>query len=425
VSGCPRHAVSANRRWGNHDARRAFGHANTQRAMRVLIAVSCMVSSMRARADDHPIFNYLTQAVGDHWTEIDPEHRISDCSMRTTDYLDSHSYDASHDGWAVIGKWSFTWREVPDGENHCIYLERPERRGLTRQEALVLFAAKALPATGELKQWDPQEGCPDPLRWERMVIPSLPDKFEEGIGYSSSIYMVDFHGDPRLAPLDRIQHDFAREYLQQVESLPYHPLPLEPPPQPGIRTTGGTSVERPLSPPGTNLLGMSFTAHKAGPFVSMSVETTNSIASLPIGSSRVGYAAWLLYLPTGDLLTFDDLFVDPERMRDLLMKKASASLSERWTNFFVRGRTEDERRVQRKRVEDAIASTIRSDVGHRWFVSLDLLNPCRPGFRVTFDSQKPIVSLGERAEVRVAVTGEIADDLRPEYLQAFRSTWVP
>jgi len=400
------------------------GHALARNTLlRVASVVVCVAWCAQAMSAGDPIFDALTAAVGNRQFDVDPEQRMTDCSSFSIDYMDGHSENQNHDGSLWIGKWLLTWRQVPVGENYCIYLEKPERRGLTRDEAMVLIAATTVELPDEFKPWNPQEGCADPTsRFGQTIFPHLTENVDQGIGYYVGQSLVDFQGDPRWAPLDRMQREFARKHIDDVKRRPYRPK--QPPPAPDIQTISLGRDEAPAIPYGTNLLGMSFEAHKAGALASMTVQWTDHVVGAQ-GPIEQFYSAWLLYVPTGQLLTIDDLFVDPDQARELIVAKARVNLTERWERMTVRGRTEAARSAERARVAEAVARTTTLDAGHRWLLSLDLVNPCKPGLLVVLEPQPAMELLSERAEVRLALTSVVAEGLKPQYLQAFLSAAVP
>ena len=72
-------------------------------------------------------------------TELDPDGSIKDCSMTDVHVLDFMG--GSHvSQWIYNGLYAWT-RVNFESAGFCIFLERPERRGLNREESQMLYSA--------------------------------------------------------------------------------------------------------------------------------------------------------------------------------------------------------------------------------------------------------------------------------------------
>jgi hypothetical protein len=270
----------------------------------------------------------------------------------------------------------------------------------------------------------PGESCEDePARYERTLLPHLPDKIEDGVGFRIGEARVDFGRDPALAPLDRIQREFEHALAREVKARPFHPM-MPPPSGPADpnNATLETIVDGPPQPPsppaGTNNLGLTFEGHRAGAFAGLSAEWNFFVWGE--GSSFESLRRhWLLHVPTGRVLAFDDLFVHPDTVRQRLAERIPVYLTTRWESMTVHGDTAEKRSEEEARITAAVARLMTLDPD-QWFVGLDLVNPCKPGIALQLGSHGAWDNFQEWPTVRITPES-VADQLKPEYLEAFRA----
>ncbi len=300
---------------------------------------------------------------------------------------------------------------------------RPTYRRWGASIAIVLACA-AMPTHATA----PGESCHDETaRYERTFLTHLPDELEDGVGYRIDQQREDFTHDPALAPLDRAQREFAHALADEVKARPFHPIASPPP---GVSDPNNaalvTIIDAPPAPPpaplGTNHLGLQFEAHRAGRFAGLRADWNFSVRGeqKPLESQR---RYWLLYVPTGRVLSFDDLFVHPATVRQRLVERIPEYLTRRWTSMTVHGETAAARSEQEARVADAVARALALDPD-QWLVGLDLVNPCVPGIALQLGSKAAWSDLQEYPLMRI-VPEAVADQLKPEYLEAFRAASSP
>ena len=382
--------------------------------------IACGIAPLHA-AEPHPLLDALMTQVGDTSGSVDADGRIiTDCSGYSIDYLDAHSPDPNrvHDIW--LGNLQFEWREVPDADGYCFYLIRPERLGLRREQARAVLVAPSMKLAAPFAPVDFQAGCSDSnALYASTLLPSAPDRTEQGIGYRFGATLVDFARDPALAPLAAVQGAFMRELLDETQQKPYVPRPL-PPPDPSAQQLTITSEEPapPPPPPGTNVTGLAFMAHRIGPLASLEAQW-NMFVQGDSGPVHATHRFWLLHVPTGRIVSFDDLFAHPDEVRKLLIVNARPFLAKRWGGMMVNGRSDEERAAERSHIDAAIAHATSEEAARDWLVSIDLLNPCKPALLVTMD---PVDSdMIELAQMPLAIDGAITQAMKPEYVAAFRA----
>jgi hypothetical protein len=273
----------------------------------------------------------------------------------------------------------------------------------------------------------PGESCENATAlYERTFLPHVPQKLENGIGYRIGEDLVDFSRDRALAPLDRIQREFERVLADEVKARPFHPPPPPRAADPNdvpLETSVDAPPQPPPPPPGTNVLGLGFDAHRAGAFASLRAEWNFGFGGEKEGLVLSHSRQWLLHVPTGRVVAFDDLFVHPGTARQRLVERIPVYLTTRWESMTVHGDTAEKRREEEARVTAAVARVMALDPD-QWFVGLDLANPCQPGIAIQLGSEGAWADFQEWPTVRIAPES-VSDQLKPEYLEAFRAASAP
>lgn len=170
-----------------------------------LALLACWVSDNARAANTSSAFAELARLVGDRVFSDLGDFR--DCSNTSISYLDAHVL-SEESNW--IASWPFTWAKVAIDGGTCIYLEKPERRGLTSEESRVFMSAASqhIEFPVELPPTCPKADIRD-------VDSKGIEDGGQGHGYSYSISYADMTA--ALAPLDRIQHGFAAEQKKQLK----------------------------------------------------------------------------------------------------------------------------------------------------------------------------------------------------------------
>jgi hypothetical protein len=307
---------------------------------------------------------------------------FSDCSQLPIDVLDAHAGEPETQ-W--LAHWAFTWSRAAVDGRLCLYLEKPERRGLTAEEARLLMLATSgslvFPDASIIEWVCPKRGIRDGY-FEWINVKGA------GTGYTYGITYADARED--LEPLDRLQRQFAASILKQVGSA-------------STRSTGDRSV------------GISFQLMRTETLASIKADVAVQDGSTtPVRSEQ---RAWLVQMPEGRIVSFDELFVDPVAFATHMSPKVRANLKERYGDR-INARFERDRQAEKdiigRRVDQLTDPARRA----RWEVMLDYYDACEPGLIVQFDSEGLTPAEMERPQARFSAGG-IRNWLKPEYRDAF------
>jgi hypothetical protein len=264
---------------------------------RIILAAATIAvgATHHASAVNPPgVLEELAAAVGDRGQSIGILEAgygpLMDCSQVPIAELDAH---ASLAQFHWIYKWGFSWATEHLDGGTCIYLQKPERRGLTRSEAQVFLSAQVLPF--------PTDWAEPKCKAPASTYNSLEDdtaarttQNSKGDGYTSSVTFVTL--DKTLRALDEAQHEFAKKRISELAHRLYAPEEKDP--------TREVSYQ------------LVFELVRVGEFASVAGSTLFIGHAIPPTS----YGAWLLYVPERRLLRFDELFADPALARELIAK---------------------------------------------------------------------------------------------------------
>jgi hypothetical protein len=345
------------------------------------------------------VLEELAAAVGDRGESIDSlESRygpLLDCSQLPIAELDAHP---GHGGTHAIYKWVFIWdMEQLDGGT-CIYLQKPERRGLTRSEAQVFLSAQVLPFPTD---WA-EPKCKAPASTYNSLegdAAAHTTQNSKGDGYTASVTFVTL--DKTLRALDEAQHEFANQRVSELAHRRYASKEKD--------SAGEVSYQ------------LIFQLVRMGEFASVAgIGSTVFVGhAIPPGQS---YGAWLLHVSERRLLRFDELFADPALARELIAKRAAKYLAQRYRQIYVHDHTEAERNAKEANIDAAIVRALSTSTA-TWSVALDVIDPCEPGLLVTFEPHELLPDVPERAEVRLALKG--VTDLLTTKLKDALSSSIP
>jgi hypothetical protein len=121
-----------------------------------------------------------------------------------------------------------------------------------------------------------------------------------------------------------------------------------------------------------------------------------------------------LHVPSGRLLTFDDVFVDPQTTRAMIVQKVRPMLTAR-----LRGDYGAAPQVAASDIDPRILRV--TDPGHAsaWHLTLDHIDPCTPGLVLIFDGDQ--APNGDHAEARLGSPSILAA-MKPEIRRALGDT---
>lgn len=353
-----------------------------------MIAFALIVISIPVSASQPTPMQELTTAVGDRATpldELDAKYgRLIDCSERPLVSFDNLPLAEERQN---IYKWMFYWDFVKSDDGTCVYLQNPERRGLSRTEAQTLLSAITLPFPTD---WMTPT-CAHPFADQ---ISAFTTDNGEGDGFTYSISYVVL--DTSLAPLNRVQHEYASQLIDATAHARYAP---------GADLTV------------TVHLSVVFHLEQAGGFASLVAHSdAQSRAGTPLYHNTMTWDAWLLHVASGRLLRFDDLVQDASGTGNRIVSYAQPAMLKRLSQIYFIDPTEAVRN-QRK---DALAKEIiRVTTGppHDWRLSLYFGEPCDPSLLITFGPTSLIPNDNERPDAHVSWKAMLPA-LKPQFRDA-------
>ena len=202
--------------------------------------------------------------------------------------------------WLINGPYQWLMVRYPDGT--CVHVysgDGSSGHGLTSLQARAFLSAAKLDLVDRSHASEQHAFNCHVRRWGDYggYIP----RYDEGTlgGHRYRIFHAGLAGD--LAPLDAVQRRFAEEHKNRLARSPATGTPPTPDAfELDIRFGTGTR--------------------------------TRELATLDayIGNPVIPRAAmsWMLHVPSGRLVTFDDLFVDPGAVRERIVRKYLDSLPE-------------------------------------------------------------------------------------------------
>lgn len=323
----------------------------------------------------------LTRLVGDGVISDIGEFR--DCSQAPVGVLDAQSVSEES---TTLAQLPFTWAKVAFDGGTCIYLEKPERRGLTSDEAHVLMTAASRRIDFPIGA---QTSCPRAdIRDNIDPEPTDETGRENGVPYTFTFA----NAADDLAPFGKIQRQFADRQKRLLAAQ--------------IKASSTDSQRMPRT------LGVSFQLLRSGELASL----TADIVVTRLRVERT-FAGWLLHIPSGRILAFDDLFVDPQAARALVATKARMRMAKSFKDMYVREHTEAQRQATGIAIDQRLAEVTDPARASAWWITLDTADACQPGLRITFDGASLTPLVDERPEARLGMTG-IRDLLKPEFRDA-------
>jgi hypothetical protein len=313
-------------------------------------------------------------------------NRFGDCSTvtPTPEQLD-------HPSEQRIRDTDFRWVQLSNGDEVCLFLLAPERRGLTREEAQVLLSAMIL----GFKEFNPA-AKDDQYAAQLAARDSFgdDDAYEAGTinGY---VYVIEYKGiGPPLMPLYRAQREYLERQKDRLRKLPYR--------------------DPAKARPAFQALDINCGGSKTFELASLSCGAGFYVDGIP----SPGRMEWIVHIPSGRFLSFDDLFVDPLAARSRVSESAKGGVSWHFENMLFPDSSAEEEREYRAGYAHAWAAAITPVPEHFKNVTIMIEdNPERVYLRVEFPS-KEIVPYGDLAITEFEVD-KLRDLLKPEFQNAF------
>lgn len=308
---------------------------------------------------------------------------LVDCSTRPAADLDAASAHGQP-SFRYFGGRMYAWVWERSTEGMCIYLQKPQRVGLTRARARLFLSALELPpdATRRVCTDDSESTEAD---YRRAHL----DETGTAGGYRYSIQFAVLAKD--LSPLDATQRQFAAKEL------------------------GGLSLAS------TPEAAPSRTGEENGVYqLEFQVVRWRDLASISGNGIRNlierSYAASLLDVRAAKLLRFNDLFSEPSHAQTVIVERSKAALAAVLSDQLVTGNSDAERVEQRRRMQQMISRALARSTDE-WLLALDLSDSCLPALKITFEPHPVVEATMSLPELSFAWEG-IADLLKPEFRPA-------
>ena len=364
------------------------------------IAAVCMP----AGAQQPTQFQQLGKAVASRLQPIPEDQKLVDCSHADVATLEN-GLGSGMSQWIFNG--AYAWRHVEIDGGICVFLVQPEHRGLTREEAWTLLSASKLqfpndPETdANLRAQTAKEKAYG--EWATNLASFGGTATEEQGSINGLGYRIRYLGiDASLAPLDRAQHHFAeleKHALSRVRS----------------RNASANTTESAFA------LDLEFRSGGRTKELAVLVAEGHR-AGADESADRIG-ADWMLHIPSGRLLTFDDLFADPSAARVHFSEVYRSSLESRRSFYAVLGDGQHAREFAAAyKAADLQASSPTQE--HFRHLKIGTVDPSRPTLIIEFTMTPLLPNIGECPHLESSAE-YFRELLRPEYRTAFNGTSYP
>lgn len=325
----------------------------------VLLLCLPALRSDPAWSEEQAALEQLASAVGSQLKPMDVlEARygaIVDCSDQSIAELDSN-VAPEQQSFRFVDKWMFFWTWERSKKGLCIYLQKPERRGLTRPEAQVFLSAQEMhPPDGP-----DSRACASAAQIVDTSQQDFASTHAEEAGKADGYrYRIDYVRLPQDSDLlDRAQRRFAADQRASLANE--------------VARIGTKEGMEPI-------LQIDFEGARIGYLASVG-------GTAKIDLARSTHVGFIMDVSGKKLLAFDDLFLDPAGARAFVVGQAIPLLAKRYKDTYVHGRTQAERASEEQNIDAVIARAV-SKRSSEWAVELDLLDTCKPRLRITFDNR--------------------------------------
>ena len=305
---------------------------------------------------------------------------------------------------------TYRWVFVPaEPGKSCVFLDQPEHRGLTRDEArLLLSAGNGEPAVPDAASSAKEKADSDQI--EKRESFGGTDTEEVGTlnGYS---YCIHFRGiGPQFEPLERAQRELAAREKEILTKLPHSKATTEPDSRTVYRRSYMTCGSAPR-----HWLELRFESggktHELVALRAVAVlHTSNDVYD-------ANSTTWILHAPSGRFVSFNDLFVDAGAARSRVseaMKDYSKSYFSSGDITFM-GTAEEERKYKADFARAALAATTPTSEHFKDF-SIDTGFPPSRDIRLhfAFPADQPAGIVQGTIDIE-----KLRDLLKPAYQRAF------
>lgn len=361
---------------------------------RSIFAFLILLNLGNLAAEQTTPFQALTRAVGDRLIPVEKlAPNLMDCSQVSVAELERRE-GASSMQWIYNGMYK--WGEIPlgvtpMGGGTCIYLKSPEHRGLTREEGQVLLSASRLPfpVTANSDHDAREKAYSDRMR----ALEDFGGTESDDIGTINGFgYQIHFMAlGTEFATLDRAQHEFANQKKYALAR---------------IKNSGGAFA-------GGNSIALDLKFSSAGKTRMLALMVVDGSLTVSDGTSEPIHTEWILHIPSGKFVFFDEMFANPQQAR----AHFSAMVSRVPDPMYVFLGDEHAQRDFETAYADAISRATTPTPEHFRHIGISS-DPDDPFVGITFEYRRILPSLAEFPQIMLRSSG-FRDLLKPEFRDAF------
>jgi hypothetical protein len=358
-----------------------------------LLGLSVACQSVMAQGANQ--LQELTKAVADR---LLPAERLPpnlvDCS--TTDVALLESQPGAKGGrsqWIYNG--SYSWQTLQVGGGICVFLRQPEHRGLTVAEARTLLSASRLEFPVDPAELAKQQAYSDGA----IALRSFGgNPSEESAKINGHPYRIRYMGvGPELAQLDSEQRKFA---TQEKDALARR--------EPSRLSTSAADS--------TPELDIEFSS--GGRTKELAVVVANGHRVGADGAVERIHADWMLYIPNGRIVTFDDLFADPQLARQNF-SEAFRKGSGAHNDMYIVALGDPKKQAEFNDAYYAASVQASSPIPeHFVHLMIGTVDPSKPTLLIDFTEQDLMPNVHEFPHIQMW-SEYFRDLLKPEYRTAF------
>jgi hypothetical protein len=340
--------------------------------------------------------------------------RFADCSSIAAKTLEGLEGSGAVQ-WIYNGMYNWRLIQIDDNQT-CVFLTMPEHRGLTREEALMLLAASSSEWPVAVAQEAEAKAKIYAEQVEARESFGAPDSEETGTinGYT---YRIHYRGiGPQLIPLDREQRDFALHQKDALRRLP-HNSAASAPDISAISVRSQSSLDTLPKP----WLDLDF--RNGGKTDELVVLDAAGHLRSSDGGEEGLHRNWMLHIPSGRFVSFNDLFTDAQAARSRVSESAKNAPRQHFAEIaFLGPNAEQEARAYREAYTRAWALATTPTPEHFRNVVFDTISlresPPRLYLHLVFEYHETIPNSGDLPMTSFPAD-RLCDRLKPEFQHVF------
>ncbi|TAH47397.1 MAG: hypothetical protein EYC71_01135 [Gammaproteobacteria bacterium] len=354
-----------------------------------------------ARADASPALQRLESTYADRLLPIFEiqdyfNRRLVECSISRLNADSPSEWSQQQRIRNTLFRWKM--KEIDD-DKLCVHLLEPEHRRLSIPETQLLLSA----SRAAMEEFDSSSSDnPYSAKLAHRHSFGAPDSYEAGT-INGHPYVIQYKGtDSLMAPLGYVQREFADNQKMRLKK----------------------SRERAQSDPIVPTLRMSCRGDKTFELASLSCQSCLRDA----GQSKCDHGTWLFHFTSGQFVTFDDFFTNPQAARERISILVSGRRPPPKAFFF-----ELEDPVEERKRSDAAQRHYQTEYARAW----KLATTPRPEhyrdvrinvdhafgdvtLHIYFQEEETIPGSGDLVVGDISID-KLSDLLKPEFRNAFEA----